>query len=66
MFPVTRNDRKLFAVFSQRIKLVRERRLELLARDVRELGLSDEGFGFGTDEFLFEDDDLWGVGFFVF
>ncbi|KAH0562669.1 hypothetical protein GP486_002652 [Trichoglossum hirsutum] len=62
MFPITRNDRELFAVFPQRIKLIREGCLELLASDVRELGLSDEGFSFGTDKFLFEDDNLWGTG----
>jgi hypothetical protein len=40
--------------------------LELLARDVGELGFGDEGLGFGADELLFKDDDLGAVGLFVF
>lgn len=34
--------------------------------DVGELGFGNEGFCFGMDEFLFEDDYFGGVGFFVF
>ena len=40
--------------------------LELLARDVCELGLGDERLGFGADEFLLEGDELGRFGFLVF
>ena len=39
--------------------------LELLARDVGELGFGDEGLGFGADELLLEGDELGGFGLFV-
>lgn len=34
---------------------------ELLAGDVGQLGLGDEGLGFGADEFLLEGDELGGL-----
>lgn len=39
--------------------------LELLAGYVGELGVGDEGLGFGADELLFEGDEFGGFGFFV-
>jgi len=41
--------------------LVSESGLKLLTSDVGELSLSDERLGFGTNELLLEDNDLWGV-----
>lgn len=52
-------------MLTHRIKLIGKRGLELLTRDVAELGLGDQRLGFGADEFLFEDDDARAVGFFV-
>jgi len=52
-------------VFAEGIELVGECCLELLAGDVGELGFGDKGLGFGTNQFLFEDDDARGVGVFV-
>lgn len=66
MLAVAGDDGDLFAVLAQRVELVGVGGLDLFARDVRELRLGDERFGFGADEFLLEDDDARGVGFFVF
>ena len=66
VFAEAGNDGELLAVLAQGIELVGESCLELLARDVRELRLGDERFGFGTNELLFEDDDLRAVRFLVF
>ena len=63
---VAGDDGKFFAVFTERVELVGVGCLELFARDVGKLCFGDEGFGFGADELLFEDDDFGGVGFFVF
>lgn len=46
--------------------MVGEGGLELLAGDVGKLGFGDEGFGFGADELLLEDDDAGRVGLLVF
>ena len=62
---VAGDDGQLLAVLAHRVELVGEGRLELLACDVGELGFGDKGFGFGADEFLFEDDDARAVGLFV-
>jgi hypothetical protein len=45
-------------VLAQGVKLVRVGGLDLLARDVGELRLGDEGLGLGPDKFLLENDDL--------
>lgn len=66
MLAVAGDDGDLFAVLAQRVELVGVGGLDLFARDVGELRLGDERFGFGADEFLLEDDDARGVGFFVF
>jgi hypothetical protein len=62
---VAGDDGQLLAVLAHGIELVGKGGLELFARDVGELGFGDEGFGFGADEFLFEDDDARAVGLFV-
>lgn len=61
MLAETSDNGHLLAVFLQSVELVGVGGLQLLARDVRELGFGDERFGFGADKFLFEDDDLGGV-----
>lgn len=66
MLAETGDDGEFLAVFAQGVELVGVGGLELLARDVGELGFSDEGLGFGADELLFEDYDLGAVGLFVF
>lgn len=66
VFAVARNDGDLLAVLAQSIKLVCVCGLDFFACNVRKLSLSYQGFGFGADEFLFEDDDLGGVGLLVF
>jgi hypothetical protein len=40
--------------------------LEFLAGDVGELGLGDEGLGFGADELLLEGDEFGRFGLFLF
>lgn len=62
---VAGNDGQLLAVLAQGVELVGVGSLELLARDVGELSLGDEGLGLGTDELLLEDDNLGRVGLFV-
>ncbi len=62
---VAGDDGDFFAVLAQGVELVGVGGLDLFARDVGELGFGDQGFGFGADELLLEDDDLGGVGFFV-
>ena len=52
-------------MFAQRIELVSVCGFDLFTCYVGELGLGDEGLGFGADEFLLEDDDARGVGLFV-
>ena len=66
MLAVAGDDGDFFAVLAQCVELVGEGGLELLARDVGELGFGDEGLGLGAHEFLFEDDDARAVGLFVF
>ena len=65
MISVTCNDSKLLTVFAQSIKLVCKCCLELLARDVGQLGLSDKRLGLCTDKFLFEDNNTRTVGLLV-
>lgn len=62
---VPSNDRKLLAVFAERIELVGEGCLELLSRNVGQLGFGNERLSLGTDELLLEDDNAWAVGFLV-
>lgn len=66
MLSISSNDSKLFAMLAQGIELVSKGCLELLAGDVGQLCLCDEGLGFGADEFLLEDHNLGRVGFLVF
>ena len=66
MFSISSNDGELLAMLTESIELVGESCLKFLAGDVGELGFSNERFGFGTDQFLFEDDDAWAIWFFVF
>lgn len=65
MLSVASDDGKLFAVFAERIKLVGKSSLDLLASDVGQLRLGDKRLGFSTNEFLLEDNNLWGVWFLV-
>lgn len=52
-------------MLAESIELVGEGSLELLAGDVGELGLGDEGLGLSTDKLLLEDDNLGAVGLLV-
>lgn len=65
MLAVACNDSKLLAMLTQSIKLICESSLKLLARNVGQLSLGDEGLGLGTDEFLLQDNNLGRVGFLV-
>ena len=62
---VAGDDGHLLAVLAERIELVGEGGLQLLAGDVGELGLSDERLGLGADKLLLEDNDLGAVGLLV-
>ena len=66
MLAVAGDDGEFLRVLAECVELVGEGCLELLARDVGELGLGDERLGFGADQLLLEDDDLGAVGFLVF
>ena len=61
MLAVACDDRKLLAMLAQSIELVGESGLELLTSNVRQLSLSDQRLSLGADEFLLEDNNLWGV-----
>ena len=65
MLSVACNDCQLFTVLAQGVKLICEGGLEFLASDVGKLRFSNEGFGFGTDEFLLKHNDLGRIGFLV-
>lgn len=62
---VSGDDGDLLTVLAQSIKLVCVGGLDLFASDVGQLGLSDERLGLGSDELLFEDNDLGRVGLLV-
>lgn len=62
---VAGDDGKLLAVLTHGIELVGEGGLELLAGDVGQLGLSDQGLGLSAHELLLEDNDLGRVGLLV-
>jgi hypothetical protein len=62
---VAGDDGEFLAVFAESVELVGECCLQLLARDVGELGFGDQRFCFRADELLFEDNDLGAIGFFV-
>ncbi|CAN8101102.1 unnamed protein product [Discula destructiva] len=66
VLPVSGDDGHLLAVLAQSIELVCVGGLDLLARYVRELSFGHERLGFGSDEFLFEDDDSGRVWLLVF
>jgi hypothetical protein len=59
------NDGKFLAVFAEGIELVGVSSLQLLACDVRELSLSDQGLGLSADKLLLQNNDLGGVGLLV-
>lgn len=59
------DDRELLTVLADGIELVIERSLQLLAGNVGELSLSDEGLGFGADKLLLEYNDPRRVGLLV-
>lgn len=65
MLAVAGDDSDLLAVLAEGIELVLECGLDLLTGDVGQLGLGDQGLGFGTDELLLQDDDARGVGILV-
>ena len=65
MLSVAGDDGELLAVLAHGIELVGEGGLELLAGDVGQLGLGDEGLGLSADKLLLEDDNLGGVGLLV-
>lgn len=65
MLAIACNDGHLLAMFAQRIELICVGGLDLLTCDVRELSLSYQGFGFGADEFLFEDNNFGRIGLLV-
>ena len=60
-----RDDRQLLAVLAQRVELVVEGCLELLARDVGQLCFRHERLGFGAHKFLLQDDNLGRLRFLV-
>ncbi len=59
------DDGHLLAMLAQSVELVRVGGLDLLARDVGQLRLRDEGLGLGAHELLLENDNLGGVGLLV-
>lgn len=65
MLSVAGDDGELLAVLAHGVKLVGEGGLELLAGDVGQLGLGDEGLGLSADKLLLEDYNLGGVGLLV-
>ena len=62
---IASNNGNLLAVLPQSVKLVGVSSLDLLAGDVGQLGFGHQRLGLGADEFLFEDDNLGGVGLFI-
>jgi hypothetical protein len=62
---VASNDGELLAVLAHGIELVGEGGLELLAGDVGQLGLGDQGLGLSANKLLLEDNNLGGVGLLV-
>jgi hypothetical protein len=62
---VASNDGELLAVLAHGVELVGEGGLELLAGDVGQLGLGDQGLGLGADKLLLENNNLGGVGLLV-
>jgi hypothetical protein len=57
MLSETGNDGNLLRVLAHGIELVGESSLELLASNVGELSLGNQGFSFGAHEFLLKNDD---------
>lgn len=55
------DDGEFLAVLAQGIELVGEGSFQFFTCDIAELGLSNQGLGFGADQFLFEDDDAGAV-----
>jgi hypothetical protein len=62
---VASDDGELLAVLAHGIELVGEGSLELLAGDVGQLGLCDQGLGLSADKLLLENDNLGRVGLLV-
>lgn len=62
---VARNNGDLLAVLTEGVKLVRVGSLDLLTRNVGQLGLGHKRLGLGTDKLLLQDDNLGRVGFLV-
>jgi hypothetical protein len=62
---VASNDGELLAVLAHGIELVGEGGLELLAGDVGQLGLGDQGLGLSANKLLLENNNLGGVGLLV-
>jgi hypothetical protein len=65
MLAVPRNDSELLAVLTHGVELVSESSLELLAGNVGELSLSNEGLSFGTHELLLKHNNSGRVGLLV-
>jgi hypothetical protein len=65
VFTVAGNDGDLFRVLSKSVELVRVGCLDLLAGNVGELSLGNEGLGFGADKLLLQDNNLGRVGLLV-
>jgi hypothetical protein len=62
---VASNDGELLAVLAHGVELVGEGGLELLAGDVGQLGLGDQGLGLSANKLLLENNNLGGVGLLV-
>ena len=62
---VAGDDGNLLGVLAHGVELVLESSLDLLAGDVGQLGLGDQGLGFGADQLLLQDDDAGRVGVLV-
>lgn len=65
MLAVASHSSDLLAMLLERIKLVREGRLQLLTRDIAQLGLSNKRLRLCPDELLLEHDDARRVGLLI-
>ena len=65
MLAVPSNDGQFLAVLAESVELIGKSGLQFLARDVGQLRFGHEGLGFGTDQFLLEDNNARRVGLLV-
>ena len=65
MLPIPRNNCQLLAVLAHGIELIVKPRLELLARDVAQLGLGDQALSLGAHQLLLQHHDARAIGLLV-